>query len=60
VGGGADVANPLQTVDYGWHIRGGLKSLNANADGSLQAGKLFAMKLGYEDDGTYYDGNIRS
>jgi RHS repeat-associated protein len=52
----------LQSVDYSWHIRGGLKGLNTDpVSGTLQAGKLFAMKLGYEEDGqVYFDGNIRS
>jgi RHS repeat-associated protein len=54
--------NPLQIVDYSYHIRGGLRGINLDALGnpSLSGGKLFSMKLGYEDDGNYYDGNIRS
>jgi RHS repeat-associated protein len=51
----------LQSVDYTYHIRGGLKGINLDASGNvaLSNGDLFAMKLGYEEDGTYYDGNIR-
>lgn len=51
----------LQSIDYSWHIRGGLRGLNLDGSGSpsLNGGKLFAMKLGYEEGG-YYDGNISS
>lgn len=54
-------ATVLQSVDYTYHIRGGLKGINLDASGNvaLSNGDLFAMKLGYEEDGTYYDGNIR-
>jgi RHS repeat-associated protein len=50
-----------QTIDYSWHIRGGLRGLNLNASNTpdLTGGKTFAMKLGYEDAG-YFDGNIGS
>jgi RHS repeat-associated protein len=53
---------PLQVLDYSYHIRGGLKGYNLNASGnpSLTGGDLFSLKLGYEEDGTYYDKNIRS
>jgi RHS repeat-associated protein len=59
-GGGNTGAFP-QTIDYSWHIRGGLRGLNLNAGGTpdLTGGKTFAMKLGYDDAG-YYDGNIGS
>jgi RHS repeat-associated protein len=50
----------LQTLDYSWHIRGGLRGVNTNADGSLQTNKLFSMRLDYEQDGIYYTGDIRS
>jgi RHS repeat-associated protein len=52
----------LQTINFFYHIRGGLRGINLDALGnpSLSGGKLFSMKLGYEDDGNYYDGNIRS
>jgi RHS repeat-associated protein len=48
----------LQTIDYNYHIRGGLRGINLDASGNL-TNKLFSMKLGYEDDGNYFDGNIR-
>lgn len=47
----------VQTMKY--HIRGGLKSINTDASGNL-TNSLFSFKLGYEEDGNYYDGNIRS
>ncbi|WP_375447199.1 DUF6443 domain-containing protein [uncultured Fibrella sp.] len=59
-GGGSGTGIVLQVVDYSYHIRGGLRGINTDQSGNLQPGKLFAMKLGYEDDGTYYNGNIRS
>jgi RHS repeat-associated protein len=54
-------ANPLQTVDYVYHIRGALRGINLDASGNvaLNNGDLFSMKLSYEDDLTYFDGNIR-
>ncbi len=48
----------LQTVDFKYHIRGGLKGINLDANNNL-TNKLFSFKLGYEEDGTYFDGNIR-
>jgi RHS repeat-associated protein len=49
----------LQNVDYKYHIRGGLRGINLDVTGnpSIANGKLFSMKLGYEETG-YYDGNI--
>jgi RHS repeat-associated protein len=49
----------LQTLDYKYHIRNYLIGINLNAAGnpSIANGKLFSMKLGYEETG-YYDGNI--
>lgn len=51
----------LQSIDYRYHIRNYLLGINLDGSGnpSLAEGRLFAMKLGYEADGTYYDGNIR-
>lgn len=51
----------LQSIDYSYHIRDYLRGINLDAGGnpSLAGGRLFAMKLEYEADGTYYDGNIR-
>ncbi len=52
----------LQTVDFKYHIRGALRGINldANNNPSIANGKLFSMKLGYEESGNYYDGNIQS
>jgi RHS repeat-associated protein len=48
----------LQTLNYKYHIRGGLKGINLDANNNLM-NSLFSYKLDYEDDGTYFDGNIR-
>jgi RHS repeat-associated protein len=45
-----------QTLHY--HIRGGLRGLNLDASGNVK-NDLFSMKLFYEDDLIYFDGNIR-
>ena len=50
----ADLYN--QSLSY--HIRGGLRGINLDANSNLTSA-LFSMKLSYEDDGTYFDGNIR-
>jgi hypothetical protein len=51
----------LQTIDYSYHIRGGLLGINLdaskNAVPKATEGDLFAYKLGYQDAG-YWDGNI--
>ncbi|WP_026994859.1 RHS repeat domain-containing protein [Flectobacillus major] len=46
-------------LDYKYHIRGGLKGINLDANNNL-TNSLFSYKLDYEEDGTYYDGNIRN
>jgi hypothetical protein len=46
----------LQTVDFNYHIRGGLRGINLDASGNL-TNKLFSMRLSYETAG-FYDGNI--
>jgi RHS repeat-associated protein len=51
-------SNSLQKLDYKYHIRGGMKGINLDASGNL-SNSIFSYKLDYEDDGTYYDGNIR-
>ena len=61
---GRATASPtaLQTIDFSYHIRNGaLKGINLDASGnvSLAGGKLFSLKLGFEDSG-FYDGNIGS
>jgi RHS repeat-associated protein len=48
----------LQTLDYKYHIRGALKAINTDANNNL-TNNLFSYKLDYEDDGTFYDGNIK-
>ncbi|MBO0950618.1 DUF6443 domain-containing protein [Fibrella forsythiae] len=54
------ISSGLYSQTYNWHIRGGLRGINLDGSGNPQTGKLFSLKLGYEEDGTYYDGNIRS
>ena len=49
-------AGDLQTIDYSYHIRGGLRGVNLDASGNLTS-KMFSMKLGYED-ANFFDGNI--
>jgi RHS repeat-associated protein len=56
---GNATAGTLQTLDYKYHIRGGLLGINLDANNNL-TNSLFSYKLTYEDDGTYYDGNIRN
>ncbi|WP_026995292.1 hypothetical protein [Flectobacillus major] len=51
--------NTLYSLDYKYHIRGGLKGINLDANNNLTS-SLFSYKLDYEEDGTYYDGNIRN
>jgi RHS repeat-associated protein len=42
--------NVIQTVNYAYHVRGGIKAIN---------GGLFSMNLDYQENGGYYDGNIK-
>ena len=49
----------LYAETYKYHIRGGLIGKNLDANNNL-TNALFSFKLGYEDDGTYFDGNIRN
>lgn len=56
---GNATAGTLQTLDYKYHIRGGLLGINLDANNYL-TNSIFSYKLAYEDDGTYYDGNIRN
>lgn len=62
---GGNNSTPLQTVDYGYNIRGWMTQINANADGSLQTNKLFNYRIFYNTinsdftGGTAkYNGNI--
>jgi RHS repeat-associated protein len=51
----------LQTMDYFWHIRGGLRGINLDKDyntiPNTADGDLFSYKLDYETAG-FWDGNI--
>ncbi|MDZ7899128.1 MAG: DUF6443 domain-containing protein [Arcicella sp.] len=49
----------IQTLNYKYHIRGGLRGLNLDASNNL-TDNLFSYRLDYEDDGTLFDGNIRT
>jgi RHS repeat-associated protein len=51
-------ANPLQEITYKYHIRGGLRGINTDANNNL-TNSLFSYRLDYENDGVLYDGNIR-
>ncbi len=48
----------LQVIDYDYNVRGWLKGVNG---GTLNTGEndLFAMSLAYQEDGQYFNGNIR-
>ena len=53
-------SSDLQTLDYKYHIRGGLQGINVDANNSFIANRLFNVFLGYEADTHYFDGNIRN
>ena len=59
-GSGASISG-LQTIDYQYHIRGGLRGINLDASGNptpnVSEADLFSYKLDYETAG-YFDGNI--
>ena len=48
----------LYNESLSYHIRGGLRGINLDANNNL-TNALFSMKLSYEDDLIYFDGNIR-
>jgi RHS repeat-associated protein len=51
----------LQTIDYEYNIRGGVNCINCkNHQVSLgnKQNDLFSMRLDYNEDNRYYDGNI--
>ena len=48
----------LYNESISYHIRGGLRGINLDANENLTT-KLFSLRLEYEDDGTYFDGNIK-
>jgi RHS repeat-associated protein len=50
----------LYSENYSWHIRGGLRGKNLDANGDL-TNTLFSYKLAYEEGANgYFDGNIRN
>lgn len=53
--------NGLQTMNFSWHLRGGLLGINldniGNATPKASEGDLFSYKLEYESAG-FFDGNI--
>lgn len=53
--------NGLQTINFSWHLRGGLLGINldntGNAAPKASEGDLFSYKLEYESAG-FFDGNI--
>ncbi len=48
----------LYNQSMSYHIRGSLRGINLDANNNL-TNALFSLKLSYEDDQTYFDGNIR-
>ncbi|TAF94357.1 MAG: hypothetical protein EAZ32_17140, partial [Cytophagia bacterium] len=56
------IIGPIQTVDYAYHIRGGIRAINSpqTPEGGLNVAEndLFAMNLVREEDGRYYNGLI--
>ena len=53
--------NGLQTMNFAWHLRGGLLGINLDNNGNAipkaSEGDLFSYKLDFETAG-FYDGNI--
>ncbi len=47
---GGTLANPLQSVDYTYDIRGAMTGININDDGTFQTGKVFNYKINYNND----------
>lgn len=56
------IMGPIQTVDYAYHIRGGLKAINSpqtpNGGLNVTENDLFSLRLDYQEDGRYYNGHI--
>ncbi|TAE38111.1 MAG: DUF4237 domain-containing protein [Runella slithyformis] len=56
------IMGPIQTVDYRWHIRGGLRGINLppTPEGGLNTveNDLFMLRLEREEDGRFYNGLI--
>lgn len=57
----SNVTDAMQTIDYGYHLRGQVNCMNCRNKQVRLGNKqndLFTMKLDFEDDKRYYDGNI--
>lgn len=55
------LTDAMQTVNYGYHLRGQLNCINCRNNQvrpNPKENDFFSMKLGFEDDKRYYDGNI--
>jgi RHS repeat-associated protein len=54
------LADALQTINYGYHIRGQQNCINCRNKQAYidKENDLFAMKLDFEEDKRYFDGNI--
>jgi len=62
-GGSGGTTLGMQTMDFGYHIRGMQNCINcSNNTPTLNGGEndLFAQKLDFEGDSRYFDGNISS
>ena len=53
---GKYVSSDLYAETFKYHIRGGIRGINLDANNNL-TNSLFSLKLGYETDG-FFDGNI--
>ncbi|GGD64398.1 hypothetical protein GCM10011514_30440 [Emticicia aquatilis] len=59
--GSSGIVDALQTIDYEYYIRGGINCINCKNKQVRLGNKqndLFSMKLEYNDDKRYFDGNI--
>jgi RHS repeat-associated protein len=59
--GNSGTVDALQTIDYEYNIRGGINCINCKNKTTRLGNKqndLFSMKLDYNEDQRYYDGNI--
>lgn len=58
---GNGLTDALQTVNYDYNVRGQMNCVNCRnklAYPNLKENDFFSMKLGYQDDNRYYDGNV--
>jgi Domain of unknown function (DUF6443) len=59
--GNNGTVDALQTIDYEYNIRGGVNCINCKNKTTRLGNKqndLFSMKLDYNEDKRYYDGNV--